>query len=109
MDWVESESFWFFCPYFADVFVGGEALQGFEAFCVVIGIDEVREVLLQLVVAVIVIAFDGRLLDGPVHPLHLSVGPEVLDFGQPVFDTVFRDYPKFYVWGHIDSEGRSII
>lgn len=35
---------------------------------------------------VVVEAFDGRLLDGAVHPFDLAVGPGVLDPGQPVLD-----------------------
>src|SRR6478735_8585208 len=33
-------------------------------------------------------AFDGRLLDGPVHALDLTVGPRVVRFGEPVLDAV---------------------
>lgn len=32
--------------------------------------------------------FDRRLLDGPVHPLDLTVGPWVVRFGEPVLDVV---------------------
>ena len=44
--------------------------------------------LAKLVMAVIVIAFDRRVLDRSVHPLDLAVGPGMIDFGQPVFDFV---------------------
>ncbi len=33
-------------------------------------------------------AFDSRLLDGPVHPLDLTVGPRVVRLSKPVFDVV---------------------
>lgn len=33
-------------------------------------------------------AFDGCLLNGPVHPLDLAVGPRVVRFGKPVLDVV---------------------
>jgi hypothetical protein len=42
-----------------------------------------------LVVAVMMIAFDRRLLDGPVHPLDLAVGRQVLHLSQAVVDAVF--------------------
>ena len=42
----------------------------------------------QLGMAVIVIAFDGGLLDCPVHPFDLAIGPGMLDFGKPVLDPV---------------------
>lgn len=72
MDWIEFESFWLFCPDFADVFVRREAIEGLEPPRIIIGVDEVDQVGLELLMAVIVIAFDGGLLDGPVHALHLA-------------------------------------
>ena len=42
----------------------------------------------QLVVALVVEEFDGRFLDGAVHPLDLSVGPRVVRFGEPVLDII---------------------
>ena len=43
----------------------------------------------QLVVIVVVEALDGRFLDRAVHPLDLSVGPGMLDLGEPVLDAMF--------------------
>ena len=88
MDWIESESLWIVCPDFADVFVGREAFEGFETPAVVIGVDEVREVALELPGAVVVIAFDGGFLDGPVHAFDLAVRPRMLDLGESVLDAV---------------------
>ena len=42
----------------------------------------------ELVVPLIVIAVDGRLLEGAVHPFDLTVGPRVVGFGQAVLDAV---------------------
>jgi hypothetical protein len=42
----------------------------------------------ELVVALVVEAFDGRLLNGAVHPLDLAVGPRVVRFCEPVLDAV---------------------
>ena len=39
--------------------------------------------------AAVVIALDGRLFDGAVHPLDLAVRPRVVDLGEPVLDAVF--------------------
>ena len=86
MDWVYSESFVLGCPAFADELVRCEAAQGLEAATEVVGINEVGEVSAELVMVVVVEAFDGGILDCAVHPLDLAVGPRVLDFGQPVFD-----------------------
>src|SRR3954468_21469043 len=42
----------------------------------------------QLVVIVVVIAFDGCVLDRAVHSFDLAVGPGMIDLGESVFDTV---------------------
>src|SRR3546814_1975175 len=45
----------------------------FEPATEIVGGDEVGEVRAQLLVALVMEAFDGGLLDGPVHPLDLTV------------------------------------
>lgn len=62
MDWVDVESFWFGCPYFADVFVRCKAFQGLEATPVIVGVYKVGEVVLELLVAVVVVALAAALL-----------------------------------------------
>ncbi len=42
----------------------------------------------KLGMAVVMIALNGGLLDRAVHALDLTVGPGMLDFGEPVFDVV---------------------
>ena len=42
----------------------------------------------QLVVAVVVIAFDGGFLDSAVHSLDLTIGPRMIDFGEAMLDAV---------------------
>src|SRR4051794_37756421 len=54
----------------------------------VVGRDEVIEVPPELLVAVVVIALDGGILDGAVHPLDLAVGPGVVHLRQPMLDAV---------------------
>lgn len=78
---------------FADELVGREAFEGLQSSPEVVGFDEVLEVPSQLVVAVVVEALDGGVLDGAVHPLHLSVGPRMIDFGEPVLDAVLVANP----------------
>jgi hypothetical protein len=112
MGWVYSEPFWLKCPDFADVLIGCQAFEGFEAAGVIVGVDEVAEMAAQLVVIVVVIAFDSRLFDRPVHTLNLAVGPGVGDLGQTVFDIVFmadtvKDVPPsgfvFLAVGELDA------
>ena len=74
------------CPGFADGLVGGEAAQGLDATCEVIGCDKVGEVLSKLIVAVAMKAFHGRFLDRPVHPLDPPVRPGMTGLGQAVLD-----------------------
>jgi hypothetical protein len=39
----------------------------------VIGVDEVAQMNSQLIVGLVEVAFDGRILDGAVHPFDLTV------------------------------------
>ena len=66
MDRVKGESFRFDCPLFADELEGRGALEGLEAPPEVVGADDVGEVSAQLVVVIVVEAFDGRVLDRAV-------------------------------------------
>src|SRR5438270_9492347 len=73
MDRIENESSGLFCPGTADVFVRGKAFQDLETTGEIVSGDEVDQVGSELVVAVIVIAVDGRLFDRTVHPLDLPI------------------------------------
>ena len=42
----------------------------------------------ELIVAVVVEAPDGRVLDRAVHPLDLTVGPRMTRLGQAVLDVI---------------------
>lgn len=55
---------------------------------------------LKLAVGLVVISADGRILDGAVHPLDLSVGPWMIDFGEPVLDAVLTA-PHVEHVGHV--------
>src|SRR5215210_318373 len=88
MERVEREPFRLGCPCFADELVGREATQALQPATEVVGVDEVVEVAPELLVAVVMVAPDGRVLDGPVHPLDLAVRPRVVDPGAAVFDPI---------------------
>lgn len=66
------------CPCLADELVGRKAFQGLEPAGEVVGDDEVGEVLLKLVVALLIEELDRGVLDGSVHVLDLTVGPRCL-------------------------------
>ena len=42
----------------------------------------------EMVVCFAMEAFDGGVLERPIHALDLSIGPRVARFSQPVFDAV---------------------
>ncbi len=88
MDRIESESFGFVCPCLDDEFVGREPLERLQATAEIVCVDEVEEVAFKLVMAIVVIALDGRFLDGPVHALDLTVRPRMTDLGETVLDAV---------------------
>jgi len=54
----------------------------------IVGVDEAGEVIFELFVTIVMIAFDCRFLDRAVHPFDLAIGPRTLDFGAPVLDAV---------------------
>ena len=88
MDWIEPESFGLCCPDAADVFIRREASQGLEAAGEIVCRDEIADVSAELIVAVVVIAFDGCLLDRPVHPFDLAICPGMPGLGQSMLYTV---------------------
>ena len=65
-----------------------EAFESFQSSSEVVGGDETGEMLSELVVALIVEAPDGGVLDGAVHSLDLTVGPRMLGPGGAVLDVV---------------------
>lgn len=93
MGWIEDESFWLCCPDFADIFVRCEPIDGLEPSPEVVGCHAVVEVDLQLLMAVVMEAFDGCFLDCPVHLLNLTIDPWMTGFRQTVFDPMrFADH-----------------
>jgi hypothetical protein len=88
MDRIGYESVRVCCPDFADVLVGGEAFEGLKTPAVIVGIDEVGQMVLKLAVAVVVVALDGGFPDRAVHALDLTVRPRIFDLGKRVLDAV---------------------
>src|SRR3984957_16085937 len=88
VDWIEFESSGFDCPSFADELVGCEAFEDLQSPSEIVGADEVGEMPAELIIAVVVVAFDGPVLDGSVHPFDLTVGPGMVDLGEAVLDVV---------------------
>jgi len=71
---------------FADEFIGRQAFERFQSPTEVIGADEGLKMTSELIVAVVVKAFHGCVFDRAVHPLDLTIGPGMPDFGEPVIN-----------------------
>src|SRR5262249_29758707 len=54
----------------------------------VVGVEECLDVLAKLVVAVVVVAPNGRLFESTVHPLDLPVRPRMIWLCQPMLNPV---------------------
>ena len=93
MGWIESKSVLLFLPTFTDELVDGKASESLEPLGEVVGGNEVEEVRLELMVAVVVVTLNGSFLDGSVHALDLAVGPGMMGFGQAMFDTAAKTDP----------------
>ena len=89
MGGIEYEFFRFNCPDFADVFVGCQATESFETASVIVGIDEVIEMITELAMIIVMVAFNGSIFDASVHSLDLAVCPRMPDFCEPVLNPVF--------------------
>ena len=61
-------------------------MQRLEPSGEIVGVEEIGEVPAQLVMVLVVVAFDGRLLDCSVHSLDLAVRPGMVRLCQPMFD-----------------------
>ena len=75
-------------PGSADKFVWCETVERLQSAAEVVGADELLEMATKLLVVVVVVPLDGRFLDGPVHPLDLTIGPGMIDFGEAMLDVV---------------------
>ena len=84
-----------------------ETFECLQTKTIIIGVHEVFEVTCQLLVIVIVEPFNRRLLDCPVHPLALAVGPGMIRFCQTVLNPVFTAAHIEHV-GHVGG-GRAIL
>ena len=91
-----------------DVFVGREAAKGLEPASVIVGVQEELQVASELVVALVVVAFDSRFLEGSVHPLDLPIVPRVVGLRQAVFDAVLVADPVEHVPAVTGCRARSI-
>ena len=88
VDRIQDEFIWLGCPGFTDVFVRCEAAERLEAARVVVGIEEIVEMRAELVMAIVVIPFDGSVFNRAVHALDLPVRPRVVWLGQAMLNAI---------------------
>ncbi len=89
MGWLEFESFWFFCPDGTYELVGSKPFESLKPSSEVVGIDEVGQMLSEVLVGLIIEAFDGCVFNGAVHPLDLSIRPRMTRLGEAMFNVEF--------------------
>jgi hypothetical protein len=73
-------------PSLADELMGCEAFECLQPAAEIVGGDEVCEVALELIVAVVVVALDRCFLERAIPPLDLAVGPWMFWLGGAVVD-----------------------
>ena len=88
MEWVDGKSEGCFLPLLADELVGCEPLEGLKPFGEVVGHEEGLHMLFELLMGLIVEAFDGRFLESPVHAFDLPIGPWMLRLGAAMLDGI---------------------
>lgn len=86
---VDFKLFSLFCPDAGDIFERCEPFERLEPSTVIVGIDEELEMLPQLIMAPVMVAFDGGVLDAAVHPFDLTIGPRMVGLGESMLDAVF--------------------
>lgn len=89
MERIDLESFWLACPLLTDELVERETLERLKSATVIVGIEEVAEMSAQLGVIVVVVAFDGGVLDRAIHSLDMTFGPRMIDLRAAILDAIF--------------------
>src|SRR4051812_45767139 len=93
MVWVGLEPVWLDSPLLTDELVGALAFKGLQPAGAVVGEQEGMQMPFQFISRGVVEGAYRRILDGPVHPLDLAVGPRVVWLGQPMLNAVGQADP----------------
>ncbi len=81
-------------PLLANVFIGRESLQRLQTFGKVVGHQESRQMLPELLMGIVVVTIDRRLFERAVHPLDLTIRPGMIGLGQAMLNPVFGSNSK---------------
>jgi len=93
-------------PNSTDIFVRGQTAQGLAALDELIRHQERVEMLCELVVRPIVIAFHRGVPQRSIHAFDLSVGPRMVGSGETMVDTVFAAEAIKEMRGQQERSGR---
>jgi len=86
MERIEPEAFGLDCPSLADKFARCEPFERLQSAGEIVGHYEVGKVAFELLVSIIVVVFDGGVLECAVHPLDLTVRPRMFGLGRTMVD-----------------------
>ena len=90
MVWIYIKPFCFF-PGFDDILIWRYPFQRFESFGEVLGFQEVKQMLLELLVRFVLITFYSSLFEGLVHAFNLRICPWVVWLCQAVFNAMLKE------------------
>ncbi len=76
---------------------GVRPFEGCEPAHIIVGIDEVVKVSVELLMALVIRAFDGGVLNRPVHAFNLAIRSGMLDLGEAVLDPVLHRMSNIWV------------
>jgi hypothetical protein len=82
MAWVDGQAFRLFLPALDDVCIRREALEGFQPFSNVVGLQTGIEMLFELLMMFVVIACDRCCWQGAIHAFDLAIGPGMARRGE---------------------------
>ena len=85
---IQSESLGLFCPELTNPLERREAPKALEPLRKVVRIEEGGHMRSKARMRGVEEPADGGLLDGAIHPFDLTVGPRMVEFREPMVDTV---------------------
>jgi hypothetical protein len=92
MAWIHGTAFGCFLPALTDVLVRCQSFERFESFREIIGHQEGIQMFFQVVMSFVVIRSHGGLFARTVPPCHLTIGPGMVGFGQPMVKTMLMTH-----------------
>ena len=88
MVWIDDKTIGLCWPALTHLFIGGEALQGFESLGKVISHEKIVEMFFELPVVLVVGCVHCGLFERAIRPLFLPVGPGMIRLRKAVFNTI---------------------